>query len=172
VQTVAVALGLKGKPEPAPASKPRPRAPAKPVVTAPPPVLAPAPALSEQPQLGTPPAPPPSEGAPQQPSAPHATNATTARAPELDPADALYLEAHRAHFEQANYARALPAWEDYLRKAPSGRFALEARFNRAVCLIRLGRLSEARSALEPFADGRTGGYRQHEATELMDSLGQ
>lgn len=170
VQTVAVALGLKAKPEPA--SKPRSRALAKPIMTAPPPVPAPGPALSVEPQVVTPPVPAPSVDAPAQPSIPHASNAASARPPELDPTHGLYLEAHRAHFEQANYARALPAWEDYLRKAPNGRFALEARFNRAVCLIRLGRLSEARSALEPFAMGRTGGYRQHEASELLDSLDQ
>jgi len=87
-----------------------------------------------------------------------------------DPGHALYLEAHRAHFERGDFARALPAWEDYLRKAPNGRFSLEARYNRAVCLVRLGRSADARSALLPFAGGRFGGYRRNEATALLDSL--
>ena len=115
--------------------------------------------------------------APETPTAPSAT--VTAARPTLnpafsaalpDPSHALYLEAHRAHFERGEFARALPAWEDYLRKAPNGRFSLEARYNRAVCLVRLGRSAEARSALVPFASGQFGSYRRSEATALLDSL--
>jgi type IV secretory pathway VirB10-like protein len=81
----------------------------------------------------------------------------------------LYRLAHEAHFAGHDYARALPAWEAYLRAAPSGRFATEARFNRALCLLRLGRTEEARTALKPFALGAMG-YRQNEAQQLLDEL--
>ena len=90
--------------------------------------------------------------------------------PALDPAHELYRAAHRAHFSQHDFARALSAWEAYLAKAPRGRFAIEAEYNRALCLVRLGRSAEARRALEPFADGARGGYRQRDASELVEAL--
>ncbi|RYZ03157.1 MAG: tetratricopeptide repeat protein [Myxococcales bacterium] len=81
----------------------------------------------------------------------------------------LYRLAHEAHFSGHDYARALPAWEAYLRAAPSGRLATEARYNRAICLLRLGRTEEARTALKPFALGALG-YRQTEAQQLLNEL--
>jgi TolA-binding protein len=81
----------------------------------------------------------------------------------------LYRLAHEAHFAQHDYARALTAWEAYLRAAPGGRLATEARYNRAICLLRLGRDADARQALAPFAAGKMG-YRQNEARELLDEL--
>jgi hypothetical protein len=89
-----------------------------------------------------------------------------------DPAHELYRRAHHAHFSEQDPARALGLWESYLREAPRGRFAVEARYNRALCLVRLGRHAEARSALEPFAKGAAGSYRQHEAEQLLEALGQ
>ena len=83
----------------------------------------------------------------------------------------LYRRAHQAHFTEHDPARALGLWEAYLREAPRGRFAVEARYNRALCLVRLGRHAEARAALEPFAKGAVGSYRQHEAAELLEALG-
>jgi hypothetical protein len=53
---------------------------------------------------------------------------------------------------------------------PSGCFAPEARYNRALVLVRLGRRAEAREALRPFAAGELGGYRQREAKELIDAM--
>ena len=50
-------------------------------------------------------------------------------------------------------------------------FAPEARYNRALSLVRLGRTQEARSALEPFANGAYGGYRKDEAKALLDRIG-
>jgi hypothetical protein len=88
-----------------------------------------------------------------------------------DPTHALYRRAHQAHFTEHDPARALALWESYLREAPRGRFAVEARYNRALCLVRLGRHAEARSALEPFANGTPGSYRQHEAAQLLEALG-
>lgn len=83
----------------------------------------------------------------------------------------LYAAAHRAHFADRSWAVALAAWDRYLASAPRGRFAVEARYNRALCLARLGRAGEARSALEPFARGAFGGYRREEARALVDALG-
>ena len=85
-------------------------------------------------------------------------------------AHALYRAAHHAHFTARDPASALAAWEAYLRAAPRGRFGVEARYNRALCLVRLGRHAEARAALAPFADGRFGGYRDREATALLEAL--
>jgi TolA-binding protein len=81
----------------------------------------------------------------------------------------LYSLAHEAHFTSHDYARALSGWNAYLKAAPGGRFATEARYNRAICLLRLGRDAEARQALTPFASGLMG-YRQNEARELLDEL--
>lgn len=81
----------------------------------------------------------------------------------------LYRLAHEAHFANHDYAQALSGWNAYLRAAPGGRFATEARYNRAICLLRLGRDAEARQALEPFASGKQG-YRQNEARQLLDEL--
>lgn len=81
----------------------------------------------------------------------------------------LYRLAHEAHFASHDYGRALAGWNAYLQAAPGGRLATEARYNRAICLLRLGRDAEARQALEPFASGKLG-YRQNEARELLEEL--
>ena len=54
---------------------------------------------------------------------------------------------------------------------PEGPLVLEARYNRALCLVRLGRTAEARAALLPFADGTLAHYRQAEARALIRALG-
>lgn len=102
---------------------------------------------------------------------PRAPGSGSAGAASSDPTFELYKTAHRAHFVERDDARALTAWNAYLRAAPGGSFAVEARYNRALCLMRLGRGDEARTALEPFAKGRYGGYRQAEATKLLGALG-
>ena len=58
--------------------------------------------------------------------------------------DDLYERAHDLHFKRRDYTSALAAWDQYLTLAPSGSLALEARFHRGVCLVRLGRNDEAR----------------------------
>jgi hypothetical protein len=83
---------------------------------------------------------------------------------------ALYRSAHRAHFQHRDWHAAVLAWERYLAEAPRGRFTLEARYNRALALVRLGRYGEAAAALYPFAEGAYGGYRREDARALLDAL--
>ena len=134
----------------------------------------PAPALAPVPTPAPAPAPPAPAQAPSPPR-PHATApraatspppsaAGTARSAELT----LYEIAHRLHFRERDPVRALAAWDHYLQVAPSGTLVLEARYNRALCLYRLGRMTEAAAALAPFASGQVGdGYRQAEARALL-----
>jgi TolA-binding protein len=82
----------------------------------------------------------------------------------------LYENAHRAHFVDKNWTAALSAWDEYLRGVPNGRFAVEARYNRAICLVRLGNTEQALHALRPFAQGWYGSYRQREAQALVDQI--
>ncbi len=101
--------------------------------------------------------------------APTAAEASIVR--EVSPdADRLYQEASDAHFARKDYASALVAWERYLVAAPTGRFGLEARYNRAIALVRLGRTPEAAAALRPFAEGDYGAYRRDEARALLKTL--
>jgi TolA-binding protein len=87
-----------------------------------------------------------------------------------DPAFELYKAAHRAHFVDRDWSRALTAWEAYLRAAPQGALVPEARYNRGLCLLRLHRNDEARAALTPFAQGRYGTYRRDDAEKLLDAM--
>ena len=91
----------------------------------------------------------------------------------VDPAERrAYRDAHALHFEARDPAGALAAWNRYLAAYPSGRFAIEARYNRALCLVRLDRSDEARAALVPFAEGRHGEYRRREAVALIEALSE
>ncbi|WP_437719997.1 tetratricopeptide repeat protein [Sorangium sp. So ce861] len=156
-----------------------PIAPAPPSLpTADPPV---APAPQRAPELAvTPRARPPVAPSAARP-APSAARPAPARASASDPqaiqgpppgpdADALYQAAHRAHFVERDPASALSAWDAYLAAAPRGRFAVEAQYNRALCLVRLGRKDEAQRALDPFAQGSFGGYRQAESRSLLEAM--
>ena len=89
----------------------------------------------------------------------------------LDGESRAYGRAHRAHFADDQPAVALAAWDAYLALYPRGTFAPEAHYNRALCLVRLGRFSEAARALRPFARGGFGDYRRQEATTLLDWIG-
>ncbi|MGK4004091.1 hypothetical protein WMF31_15765 [Sorangium sp. So ce1036] len=173
-----------------PEAPPQSEAPALP--EAPPqseaPALPEAPPQSEAPAPSAPPVsaraprraavPPPS---PTARAAPDDAELSSAPSPADDPqaapaapvgpdAHALYQAAHRAHFVDRDPAAALAAWDTYLAAAPRGRFAVEAQYNRALCLVRLGRAAEARRALEPFARGAFGGYRQTESRSLLEAL--
>jgi len=85
----------------------------------------------------------------------------------LDAESRAYGRAHEAHFVARDPRSALAAWDRYLAAYPRGAFAPEARFNRALCLVRLGRDDAAREALRPIAAGR---YRASEATALIEWL--
>lgn len=116
------------------------------------------------------PAPVDARPAPVEPPASAKPAATPSASAALVDADSeLYRSAHEAHFTAHDYARALAGWNAYLQAAPRGRLVTEARYNRAICLLRLGRDAEARQALEPFASGQLG-YRQTEARELLEEL--
>jgi hypothetical protein len=170
LRAAAVALGFES-PEPSPPSAPaRPRGLPGGGEPKPAPELASPPPAPPPPAAPTAPAPPAPVVAREPPprKAPSAEPAPAASAP--DPTHDLYRAAHRAHFVDQNPASALVAWDEYLRAAPNGRFAIEARYNRALCLARLGRGAEARAALEPFAAGKFNGYRQREAMELRAAL--
>ena len=91
---------------------------------------------------------------------------------EADDAHAVYRRAHHAQFRDDDSARALAGYEEYLARQPGGRFAVDARYNRALCLVRLGRVAEARSVLDAFAGGAFGGYRQRDAARLLLALGE
>jgi hypothetical protein len=83
-----------------------------------------------------------------------------------------YREAHRLHFDGADAGRALAAWDTYLASHPAGTFAPEARFNRAVCLLRLGRRAEAKSVLVPIAESSSFAFGRERARALLDAMGE
>jgi hypothetical protein len=74
------------------------------------------------------------------------------------------------HLQDAHSPTAVAAWDDFLRVAPDHPLALEARYNRALALVRAGRTSQARAALLPFATGELNGFRAHEARALLAAL--
>lgn len=82
-----------------------------------------------------------------------------------------YRRAHETHFRGNDAAASIAEWDAYLVAWPSGRFAAEARYNRGIALVKLGRRDEAKEALGPFARGDiAGGYRQREAAALVDAM--
>jgi hypothetical protein len=109
-------------------------------------------------------------------SAPHAAEPRATASHDADTgeseAEALYRAAHELHFHGDDVPAALAAWDAYLAASPHGAFAIEARYNRALCLVKLGRLAEARTALAPFAAGEVApaGYRRDEAARLIERI--
>jgi hypothetical protein len=113
--------------------------------------------------------------APVVPTAPATPAEPVATAPVAPPADApvevLYRHAHELHFRGGDLAATLAAWDAYLAAEPDGELVVEARYNRALVLVRLKRYAEARAALLPFARGDVAsGYRQAEAEQLIKRL--
>jgi hypothetical protein len=122
----------------------------------------PAPPVRDQQSAATSPTEPAAaEAAPEPEPAPRAASSA-----EL----VLYRPAHELHFRARNFGAALAAWDAYLSRFPQGTLALEAEYNRALCLMRLGRYAEARTALAPFAAGARGGYRRSEATRFLQAM--
>lgn len=149
---------------PAPTPEPEP----EPV----PEVVAPAPAPEPAPPT---PAPAPTPK-PKQRVAPPAPAAVPAPAPAPPPPPApdaellAYQQAHDAHFKGGNPTAALAAWDRYLAQFPDGKLAPEARYDRALVLVKLERWTEARAALAPFANAPDGAYRQREAAKILDAI--
>ncbi|MEO8900764.1 MAG: hypothetical protein ABI488_03905 [Polyangiaceae bacterium] len=107
--------------------------------------------------------------------APRAARPPTAaaRVPLVAPdPDALFRVANRAQFSGHNPAAAVALWDRYLSAAPNGSLTPEARYNRAIALAQTGQKAQAAAALEPFARGDYGSYRQAEAQQLLKALGQ
>lgn len=94
---------------------------------------------------------------------------TQASEPTVDSRE-LYLLAHGAHFGGGDPEHALRAWETFLAAAPSDAFAPEARYNRAILLVKLERHMQALDALTPIACAPSGAYRQREARALIDRV--
>lgn len=145
----------------------------------PPPAVAPS-AVSEELQAAPKPAAVPAAApeSPSQRSAPPSEAreprgaSAPARTPVENDAHDVYRRAQAAHFKSHDLAQALRGYEAYLAAQPAGRFAVDARYNRALCLVRLGRRAEAQTELERFAGGSYGGYRQADAQRLLAALNQ
>jgi hypothetical protein len=83
---------------------------------------------------------------------------------------AAYRIAHEAHFHGDDPAAALTAWDAYLAAYPGGNFAVDARYDRALALIKLQRYDDARAALAPFVAAPAGSYHQADAAKLTGAL--
>ena len=168
-----------GKPATKPVAKPTPATPAKPPKPAPVATNhAPAPHGAARPDV--------SRGSVRiatgadEPASPRISTVTgeapmtAVRPGNLDhaPVESLYRAAHELHFHGSDAQAALDAWDRYLAVEPTGRFAVEARYNRALCLVRLARYDEARDALGPYARGEIepAGYREDDAKALVDRI--
>ena len=100
------------------------------------------------------------------------TEQPKAETPKAQPSAELaaYRHAHELHFRGGDPKAALRAWDDYLAKFPNGALAPEARYDRALVLVKLARWNEARTALAPFASAKVGAYRQKEAAEILAAI--
>jgi TolA-binding protein len=96
-------------------------------------------------------------------------SAAPAKLPAPESAElALFRRAQALHLKHDPHA--IEAWDAYLRVAPSSALAPEARYNRALGLVRASRFAEAKRALAPFAEGKYGAYRREEAQALLVRL--
>jgi hypothetical protein len=116
-------------------------------------------------------APPPKRSLPAPRLAPPST-APSPLAVLPDSEEQLFKSAYRDQFVKHDVQSALDGWDAYLRAAPRGRFALEAAYDRALCLVRLARHTEAIAALKPFAEGAHGDYHQRDAARLIAALSE
>lgn len=148
------------------ATPPAPRAPKtvpRPAhVTRTPDIVVEAPAPVGAPPVETPPS--------SQVDAPPPPPRVTAAAPQPSAELAAYRNAHALHFRGNDPAAALAAWDAYLAAYPSGALAPEARYDRALVLVKLGRWVDARAALAPFANAAAGAYRQKEAAAILAAI--
>ena len=91
--------------------------------------------------------------------------------PVLTAAD-LYERAHQAHFVRRDFRAALELWNRYVALGGAAPLVAEARFNRAIALLQLGRPAAAAADLRPFADGDYGAYRREEARTLLRRIAE
>jgi TolA-binding protein len=129
---------------------------------------APTPPVVESPSPAEPPVPLSFDDLPAEPE--HGPRAPDAPRDPLSADLAAYREAHELHFRGGDPGRALVAWDAFLASHPKGTFAPEARFNRAICLLRLGRRSEAMSVLIPIADSSGPAYGRERARALLEAM--
>ena len=80
-----------------------------------------------------------------------------------------FKDAYRIH-DSGSPAASIDAFDRYLRMHPTGRFVPEARYARAVALVRAGRNEDARRALMAFADAPPGSYRREDAARVLRTL--
>jgi hypothetical protein len=165
-RAVTALFSMRESPTPRAAGSGASPGPLPPQIASPPPDPAPTPTASAAPD------PVPPERPTELTRAVASASAPRGPVDASDREDTIYAAAHRAHFVEKDPARALVAWDAYLAAYPRGRYVLEARYNRALDLVRLGRNDEARTALEPFARGEMNGYRQREARAILDALAQ
>jgi TolA-binding protein len=114
--------------------------------------------------------------------APAETALATASPEDVTPPAAAPAKAHTAESAELTLFRraqalhlskdpkAIEAWDAYLRVAGTSALAPEARYNRALGLVRAQRFTEAKAALAPFAEGKYGSYRREEAQALLARL--
>lgn len=101
---------------------------------------------------------------------PEPTTPTTAEVPDALAVDARdFKTAYRVHSAR-DASQSVRAWDTYLAAHPTGRFVPEARYARAMSLVRAGRRSDARAALQPFAAAPAGSYRQADAARVLRAL--
>jgi hypothetical protein len=155
-------------PEESRADRAKPSRAGKPTRAAPETLVIPSPPVepltSPAPQATTPAPRPEASGSTRKAKSPKASSE-----PAVDTRE-LYRHAHAAHFAGGDPELALRAWDAYLAAAPSDTFAPEARYNRAILLVKLERHTHALDALAPFACAASGAYRQREARALIDRL--
>jgi hypothetical protein len=113
--------------------------------------------------------PSPAPNASSPPSEPSAPAPEAPAEPQRDRELGRFRRAHDLHFK-GSASSAIDAYAEYLREYPEGRFVPEARYAMALDQIKLGNDAAARDALEPFAAGRYGSYRQKEARTLLRAL--
>ncbi len=96
----------------------------------------------------------------------------TAPIPPALTAAELYDRAHQEHFVRRDFGAALELWNRYLQLGGAAPLVAEARFNRAITLLQLGRPAAAAADLRPFADGDYGAYRREEAQTLLRRIAE
>lgn len=111
---------------------------------------------------------PPARSAETSPSVPSAAVPRSADE-EDDGALGLYRSAHESHFRGGDCRGALDGYARYLERAPAGPFATDARYNSAICAIRLGRTEDARRHLRTVVRSSES-YRREDARTLLDAL--